>query len=316
MASVRDLLKGYWLLLAGATPLPRRGRLTVRGGVRLYDDPAAEATVLEIPGGGIADAQGSGTTTGGSSSQILAYAVPENGRARVQIDVYAYKAAYSDATARLITSEHWTVERNGAGTVAVSGQDVISTDGTLAPTIAVNGVGAQLVVTATGVIGQDIAYAARLRVLVGPSGLTGEAIGGAALAPVVVPSGSSSWSQVLLDSTAGPVSHTATVGELIIARVEGGNDIAITLPPITASNAKGTVRVHVAGALGTCNIAAATGERLLNTAGIAAVGPAVGAALPANSTVELQALYDPTDAIGWGGSVWIIANGAPVGAIT
>lgn len=236
--SVRDLLKGYWLILAGSTsnPLARRGRILLRGGVRAYDDRDAQATVIEIPGGGLADAQGSGFTSGATASEILAFSVPENGRARVQIDVYAYAAAFNNAAARLITSSHWTVERNGAGTVAVSGQDLISSDGTLAPTIAVNGVGGQLVVTATGVVGEDISYAARLRVLVGPSGLTGEAIGGAALAPVFVPGPTGPTGPAGAGFTVAATQaadFNAAVSTHYPVNVAGGNVIA-TLPPLTS----------------------------------------------------------------------------------
>lgn len=314
--SVRDLLKGYWLLLAGTVPLARRGRLTVRGAARAYDDPATQSTIVEIPGGGIADAMGSGATVGASSATILTHVVPENGRARVQIDVYAFQAAYSDAAARLITCEHWTVERNGTGTVAVSGKDVISSDGTLAPTIAVDGVGARVVVTATGVPGQDIYYAARLRVLVGPSGLTGEPIGGAELAPVVVPGGAGAWSRVFLNSNPGPVTHTATVGELIVARAGGGNAIAITLPEITTANDKGEVRIHTFSDGGSVvNVYAGAGGRILSPGGGAIVPPA-GPAYVGADVMTFQALYDPGDLIGWGGSTWIIASGVPVANIT
>lgn len=249
MSSLHDLLKGYWLLLSGITPLPRRGRLAVRGAARAFDDPATQTTVLEIPGGGLADAIGSGATSGASSAQILAFTVPENGRARVQLDVYAYTGAYSDPAERLITCEHWTVERDGAGTVAVSGQDVISTDGTLAPTIAVNGVGSQFVVTATGVGGEDIAYAARLRVLVGPSGLTGESAGGLTMpAPIVISGGSSGplWTTEAVPRTA---SFAAQPGYHYEVDSSGG-DITITLPTTAAALAATNpdVRITFAGA--------------------------------------------------------------------
>jgi len=121
------------------------------------------------------------------------------------------------------------------------------------------------------------------------------------------------WTKVFVDASAGPESHNASVGEFILCVVGGvGDDASINLPPISASIDTKEIRIHVTGALGEGVITADPPNNIVTTIGLAS--PSMNLAV--NSTITLQAVRDVADVLGYGGSVWLIANGAPVGAIT